>query len=162
MEYDIVRTVWRHIEVHKRTGMGVANHVEQYAESSSLIGNQCSSIEPIKEPLTIKDSKTGQIKQYAPEALKLIDKYDYVFDTKDATKRYLKTVAVFQKWIDQSISTQTFYNPELFENGKIPMQLLWDDIKYAKEAGLKTLYYNNTFLSDNEKIENEECESCTV
>jgi len=131
------------------------------SETSSLIGNQCSSIEPIKEPLTIKDSKTGQIKQYAPEALKLADKYDYAFDTKDMTERYLKTVAVFQKWIDQSLSTQTFYNPELYENRKVPLQQIWNDIKLSKALGLKTLYYNNIYVADNED-QNEECEGCTV
>jgi ribonucleoside-diphosphate reductase alpha chain len=131
------------------------------SESSSLVGNQCSSIEPIKEPLTIKDSKTGQIKQYAPEALRLADKYDYAFDTKDMTERYLKTVAVFQKWIDQSLSTQTFYNPELYEDRRVPLQQVWNDIKLAKELGLKTLYYNNIYVADNEN-QYEECEGCTV
>jgi len=132
------------------------------SETSSVIGNQTSGMEPIKDLLTIKGSKTNIMYQLAPEAIALADKYDFAFDRK-ITKDYLKHVAVTQKWIDQSISANTFYNPELYDDEKVDQKELIEDIFYAKHYGLKTLYYNNTKTPDN-TIAEEVCSSggCSV
>jgi ribonucleoside-diphosphate reductase alpha chain len=122
------------------------------SETSSIIGNQTSGLEPIRDLMTIKDGKTLILKQFAPEAIKLADKYDYAFVTKDITSRYLKHMAIVQKFIDQSISINTFYNPELYENTKIDIKDIIKDIFLAKKLGLKGLYYNNVFLKDNQTI----------
>ena len=118
------------------------------SETSSVIGNQTSGIEPIRDLITIKTTKTAVLTQFAPDALKLADKYDFAFD-RAITPDFLKHVAVTQAWIDQSISANTFYNPELYEDGKIPMTELLHDLFLAKHLGCKTLYYSNI------KVENE-------
>jgi len=122
------------------------------SETSSIVGNQTSSLEPIKDLLTIKETSNNLLVQIAPDALKLADKYDYAYDTPDLTKRFLKNVAVFQKWIDMSISTNTFYNPTLYPGGKIPAEVLAEDIFLAYKLGLKTLYYNNVKVEGREEV----------
>ena len=66
------------------------------SESSSIGSNQTSSIEPIKELLTIKDRQGMLLKQYAPDAIKLSDKYDFAYD-RDLNKDFIKHVAICQK-----------------------------------------------------------------
>ena len=131
-------------------------------ETSSMVGNQTSGVDPIRKPLTIKDKKSGSIKQYAPDVQKLVQNYDYAFDTKDMTTRYIKSVAMIQQWNDQSISLNTYYNPDLYDNGKIPFSQIWDDIKLANRLGMPTMYYNNINISDAEQDEKEECVGCTL
>jgi ribonucleoside-diphosphate reductase alpha chain len=49
-----------------------------------------------------------------------------------------------QKFVDQSISANTNYDPSTFENGRVPMKLLIKDLLEAYKLGIKTLYYHNT------------------
>ena len=57
---------------------------------------------------------------------------------------YLHLVAIMQKFIDQSISTNTNYDPSRFPSGKVPMKQMLKDILTAYKYGVKTLYYQNT------------------
>ena len=61
------------------------------------------------------------------------------------TRGYLKVAAVAQKYVDQAISTNTWYNPENYENNEIPMLELIQDDLLSYKFGLKTLYYCNTY-----------------
>ena len=118
------------------------------AESSSVPSGQTSSLEPIKGLITYKETKGGVNAQFAPNPLKLADKYDFAYDTKDLTKRYLKHIAITQKWIDKSISTNRFYNPELYKNSLVPLAVMHSDLFFAKYYGIKTFYYTNTYVED--------------
>ena len=51
---------------------------------------------------------------------------------------------VMQKFIDQSISANTSYDPSRFEGQKVPMKQLLKDLLTAYKYGVKTLYYHNT------------------
>jgi len=138
--------------ISKAKEFGIANAALSMippSETSSVISNSTSGIEPIRDIITVKGSKKDPIVQFAPEGLKLADKYDYAFSRKDMTKDFLKHVAVVQSWIDQGISANTFYNPELYEDGKVPIVTLMEDMFLAKKLGIKTLYYNNTYVKDN-------------
>jgi ribonucleoside-diphosphate reductase alpha chain len=53
-------------------------------------------------------------------------------------------MAVLQKFIDQSISTNTTYNPVYFEDEKIPMSTMLTDMLVMYKYGIKTGYYLNT------------------
>jgi ribonucleoside-diphosphate reductase alpha chain len=117
------------------------------SESSSIGSNQTSSIEPIKEPLTIKDRQGILLKQYAPDCIKLADKYDYAYDRK-INKDFLKHVAITQKWIDKAISSNVFYNPELYPDEKIDIKDIIEDMYFAKYLGIKTMYYHNTKIKN--------------
>jgi ribonucleotide reductase alpha subunit len=55
---------------------------------------------------------------------------------------YLKTAAVLAAYVDQSISTNTFYSPKHFPDRKIPTTLIAKNLMQAHHWGLKTFYYS--------------------
>jgi ribonucleoside-diphosphate reductase alpha chain len=55
---------------------------------------------------------------------------------------YIKTAAVLAAYVDQSISTNTFYNPAHFVNRKVPTTLIAKNLMQAHHWGLKTFYYS--------------------
>ncbi|MGL5763832.1 MAG: hypothetical protein ACRCX9_11495, partial [Plesiomonas shigelloides] len=57
---------------------------------------------------------------------------------------YLHIVGIIQKFIDQSISANTNYDPARFTGQKVPMKQLLKDLLTAYKYGVKTLYYQNT------------------
>lgn len=52
--------------------------------------------------------------------------------------------AIMQKFIDQSISANTNYDPTKFEDSRVPMKVMIQDLLMAYKLGVKTLYYHNT------------------
>ena len=64
-----------------------------------------------------------------------------MWDQKDC-QGYLKTAAVLAVYVDQSISTNTFYNPAHFEDRKVPTTLIAKNLMQAQMWGLKTFYYS--------------------
>jgi ribonucleoside-diphosphate reductase alpha chain len=93
------------------------------------------------ELISVKESKAGSFVQVVPEYKRLKNRYQLMWDQKDCID-YLKTAAVLAAYIDQSISTNTFYNPAYFENGKVPGTLISKNVMLACKWGLKTLYYS--------------------
>jgi ribonucleoside-diphosphate reductase alpha chain len=55
---------------------------------------------------------------------------------------YLKTAAVIAAYVDQSISTNTFYNPANYEGGKVPGTIIAKNLMLGVHFGLKTFYYS--------------------
>ena len=110
------------------------------AESSAVVQNATNGMEPIRSLVTIKKSKSGLIKQVVPEISKLKNKYELAYDMPD-NKGYTNICAVIQKWIDQSISANHYYQYQL---DGISLSGVIKDILYAYKYGLKTLYYANT------------------
>jgi len=55
---------------------------------------------------------------------------------------YLKTASVLAAYVDQSISTNTFYNPAHFADRKVPTTLIAKNLMLAHRWGLKTFYYS--------------------
>jgi ribonucleoside-diphosphate reductase alpha chain len=55
---------------------------------------------------------------------------------------YLKTSAVIAAYTDQSISTNTFYNPAHFADRKVPTTLIAKNLMQAHMWGIKTFYYS--------------------
>ena len=113
------------------------------AETSSQISNSTNGIEPPRGFVSVKASKDGILKQVVPSHQQLKDKYELLWDF-PSNKGYLQLVAIMQKFIDQSISANTSYDPEKFADGKVPMKLLLEDLLIAYKLGIKTLYYHNT------------------
>jgi ribonucleoside-diphosphate reductase alpha chain len=109
------------------------------SETSSQLSNETSGIEPPRDLITIKGSKDGVLPQVVPEYTKLNNVYETLWDV--SVPNYLKTIAVLQKYVDQSISTNTSYNPK---GGNIQMSQLLQDLVLAYKLGIKTLYYCNT------------------
>lgn len=115
------------------------------SESSSIMSNATNGIEPIRSLVTEKSNKNTSFVQVAPDALKLRNQYDYLWDMRpEQYDGYLKNMAVFQKFVCQSISTNTSYNPDHFVDDKISLQALMNHFILAAKLGIKTLYYANT------------------
>jgi len=112
-------------------------------ESSSQISNSTNGIEPPRGFVSIKQSKDGILKQVVSDYEELHKKYELLWDIKD-NEGYLQLCAIMQKFVDQSISTNTHYDPSLFEGGKVPMKLFLMDLLKAYKYGIKTLYYHTT------------------
>ena len=146
------------------------------AETSAQISNSTNGIEPPRSFVSIKQSKHGVLKQVVPGFPYYKNKYDLLWDQK-SPQGYLKIMAVLQKYIDQGISVNTSYNPEHYEDEKVPMSVLIQDILMFYKYGGKQLYYNNTFDGQGEidinkednlpeldagEIDEEDCESCKI
>jgi len=110
------------------------------AESSSVVQNSTNGIEPIRSLVITKKSKSGLVKQVVPEVVKLKNKYELAFEMGD-NKGYTNICAVIQKWMDQSISANHYYQ---YSADGISVGGIIKDILYSHKMGLKTLYYANT------------------
>jgi len=113
------------------------------AETSAQISNSTNGIEPPRALVSYKQSKDGVMAQVVPGYHHLKNKYDLLWDQK-TPEGYLNICAILQKYIDQGISVNTSYNPQHFEEGKVPMSQLIKDIVTFYKMGGKQLYYNNT------------------
>ncbi|AYN24865.1 class 1a ribonucleoside-diphosphate reductase subunit alpha [Buchnera aphidicola] len=142
------------------------------SETSSQISNATNGIEPPRGFISIKASKDGMLKQVVPEYKKLKSEYELLWDIPNNIG-YLELVAIMQKFIDQSISANTNYDPKRFSNEKIPVKQLIYDLLTAYKLGIKTLYYQNTrdgaednqnFNKSSENIKEDNCTSgsCTI
>lgn len=143
------------------------------AETSAQVSNSTNGIEPPRAFISIKGSKDGVLKQVVPELKKLKNQYELLWDQKSPVG-YIKIAAVITKWIDQSISTNTSYNPKFYPNEEIPMSELLEHLLLMYKYGIKTGYYLNTFdgageyeeekplQNSNEVVEEEDCESCKL
>ena len=113
------------------------------SETSSQIANATNGIEPPRGLVSIKASKDGILKQVVPEIDKLKDQYELLWQMPN-NDGYLKLVAIMQKFVDQSISANTNYDPTRFDGQRVPMKTLLKDLLTAYKLGVKTLYYHNT------------------
>ena len=113
------------------------------SETSSQISNATNGIEPPRGYVSVKASKDGILKQVVPEYDTLKRFYELLWQIPNNTG-YLQLVGIMQKFIDQSISANTNYDPTKFANDKVPMKQLLADLLIAYKYGVKTLYYHNT------------------
>ena len=147
------------------------------AETSAQISNSTNGIEPPRALVSYKQSKDGVMAQVVPGYHHLKNKYDLLWD-QTSPENYLKICAILQKYIDQGISVNTSYNPEHYEDQKVPMSIMIQDLVTAYKYGLKQLYYFNTFDGSGEYKEEElqeqqnewdqsiqdeeDCDSCVI
>ncbi|WP_371378925.1 class 1a ribonucleoside-diphosphate reductase subunit alpha [Thalassotalea aquiviva] len=113
------------------------------SETSSQISNATNGIEPPRGLISIKASKDGVLKQVVPEYERLKHNYELLWNIPDNTG-YLELVGIMQKFVDQTISANTNYDPSKFENGKVPVKQILKDMLLAYKLGVKTMYYHNT------------------
>ena len=113
------------------------------SETSSQISNATNGIEPPRGYVSIKASKDGILRQVVPESNRLNGAYELLWEMPN-NDGYLQLVGLMQKFVDQSISANTNYDPARFPAGRVPMQQLLKDLLTAYKFGVKTLYYQNT------------------
>ena len=146
------------------------------AETSAQISNSTNGIEPPRALVSYKQSKDGVMAQVVPGIHHLKNKYDLLWDQK-SPEGYLKICAILQKYIDQGISVNTSYNPENYEDHKVPMSEMIKHLVMFYKYGGKQLYYFNTFdgagemkedpIITNESVpddfdDEEDCDSCKI
>jgi ribonucleoside-diphosphate reductase alpha chain len=146
------------------------------AETSAQIANATNGIEPPRSLISVKQSKHGVLKQVVPEFRRLKNKYELLWDQK-SPEGYLKICAVLQKYIDQGISVNTSYNPQHYQDDKIPLSEMLGHLLMFYKYGGKQLYYFNTYdgqgeinvtkmisddVSELPPIDEADCESCTI
>lgn len=148
------------------------------AETSAQISNSTNGIEPPRALVSYKQSKDGVMAQVVPGYHHLKNKYDLLWEQK-SPEGYLAICGILQKYIDQGISVNTSYNPEHYEDNKIPMSVMIQDTVTAYKYGLKQLYYFNTHdgageMTDGEtyhaydgesetyNANDEDCDSCKI
>lgn len=136
LDWETLRTQMKEYGVRNATQMAVAP-----VESSSVVINSTNGIEMPMSLITVKESKAGSLVQVVPEYHKLKNKYQLMWEQTDCDG-YLKTAAVIAAYVDQSISTNTFYNPAHFADRKVPTTLIAKNLMQAHMWGLKTFYYS--------------------
>ena len=171
LDWETLRTNMKQYGVRNATLMAVAP-----VESSSVVINSTNGIEMPMSLITVKESKAGSLIQVAPEYNKLKNKYQLMWEQTDCVG-YIKTASVIAAYVDQSISTNTFYNPAHFGDRKVPTTLIAKNLMMAHRWGLKTFYYSlinkqgskgsesdaatHTVVNDADLLE-EDCEACKL
>jgi ribonucleoside-diphosphate reductase alpha chain len=147
-------------------------------ESSSVVLNSTNGIEMPMELISVKESKAGSFVQVVTEYRRLKSRYQLMWEQTDCVD-YLKTAAVLAAYVDQSISTNTFYNPAHYSGGKVPATVVAKNLMLGVHWGLKTYYYSlinkmgaKAALKDDniitfmppieEEFAEEDCEGCKL
>ena len=171
LPWDLLRTQLKATGIRNSTLMALMP-----AETSAQISNSTNGIEPPRALVSYKQSKDGVMAQVVPGYHHLKNKYDLLWDQK-SPEGYLKICAILQKYIDQGISVNTSYNPEHYEDHKIPMSIMIQDTVTAYKYGLKQLYYFNThdgsgeitdeathhsYEGEAQEYVEDDCESCKI
>ena len=136
LDWETLRVNMKQYGVRNATQMAVAP-----VESSSVVINSTNGIEMPMSLISTKESKAGSLTQVVPEYAKLKNRYQLMWEQKDCDA-YLKTAAVIAAYVDQSISTNTFYNPAHWADRKVPTTLIAKNLMQAHVWGLKTFYYS--------------------
>jgi ribonucleoside-diphosphate reductase alpha chain len=147
LDWETLRTNMKQYGVRNATLMAIAP-----VESSSVVINSTNGIEMPMSLISTKESKAGSFTQVVPEYAKLKNKYQLMWEQKDCDA-YLKTAAVLAAYVDQSISTNTFYNPAHFADRKVPTTLIAKNLMQAHVWGLKTFYYSLINKAGSKQIE---------
>jgi len=112
------------------------------AASSSIVSNSTAGIDPARKLLIAKMSKFGPLKQLVPGFESYKDNYQLAWSIDN--EEYMKFIAIFQKFLDQSISTNMYYDVSKYDRNKVPIKDLIRHEGIAYKYGLKTLYYLNS------------------
>jgi len=169
LNWEGLRAEMRSYGVRNATLMAIAP-----VESSSVVINSTNGIEMPMSLISVKESKAGSLTQVVPEYHKLKNRYQMMWAQKDCDG-YLKTAAVLAAYVDQSISTNTFYNPAHFADRKVPTTLIAKNLMQAHYWGLKTFYYSLINKQGSKQVdevaplevidfdlEGENCEACKL
>jgi len=136
LDWETLRSEMKQHGVRNATLMAIAP-----VESSSVVINSTNGIEMPMSLISTKESKAGSFTQVVPEYQRLKNKYQMMWDQTDCAG-YLKTAAVLAAYVDQSISTNTFYSPKHFPDRKVPSTLIAKNLMLAHHWGLKSMYYS--------------------
>lgn len=121
-------------------------------ESSSVVSSSTNGIEAPRSLITIKKSKSGSpLPVVVPEIAKLKNKYtpSWGFSNDEMNG----VVAVIQKYFDQGISVNHYYDKKKYKDSNIPLSEVAKDILNFYKLGGKQIYYANSKDYKSDKLE---------
>lgn len=145
-------------------------------ESSSVVSSSTNGIEAPRSLITVKKSKSGSpLPVVVPEIIKLKNKYtmSWGFSNDDMNN----VVGVIQKYFDQGISVNHYYDKKKYPDSNIPLSEIAKDLLTFYKLGGKQIYYANSKDYKSDKLEdmittetlellevgNNDCgDSCTI
>ena len=139
------------------------------AETSSLSSATTNGVYPIRDMTLMKKIGNLTVRYVVPHS----DVYNYDIAWNIDPKDMINVYAVIQKWTDQSISLDEFFDVSSV-TAQMNINALMKLWLYRQHMGLKTHYYTNTKTSKDNNLkdntikqkepieETESCESCTL
>ena len=117
--------------------------------SSSLVSNSTQGIDPIQSVTDVFESSNFTVKSLVPG----FEKAPYYMSSWDLpgnnSAEYIKLMAVLQKFIDQGMSTNQWYDLTKLPNKILDSNRVKRDVLTAWKYGLKSLYYIRTKDKEN-------------
>lgn len=133
-------------------------------ESSSVLIGVTNAVEPPRSAVTIKTSGVNKVITVAPglDDWDTMQSYKYAFDI-DRTE-HIKWLAVLQKFTDQAISANLYYDFNKYPGGIIPGTEIIKDLLNSTKYGIKNLYYANFDVDNGGSAAEQGCSSggCTL
>ena len=133
--------------------------------SSSLVSNSTQGIDPIQSVTDTFESAAYTVKSLVPDH----DKEKYYMKAWDMpnndSSEYIKLMAILQKFIDQGMSVNQWYDLTKIEGKILDSNRVKRDIITAYKYGLKSLYYIRSKDKENtSEVILEGCESgaCSI
>lgn len=136
LDWENLRKDMKKYGVHNATVGAIAP-----VESSSVCINSTNGIELPRSLISVKESKGGSPTHVVPEYHRLKHKYQLMWNQPDCFG-YIKTAAVLAAYVDQSISTNTFWNPANYSDKRVPTTLIAKALMLGHHWGLRTFYYS--------------------
>jgi len=121
-------------------------------ESSSVVSSSTNGIEAPRSLITVKKSKSGSpLPVVVPEISKLKNKYTMSWGfTNDEMNN---VVGIIQKYFDQGISVNHYYDKKKYKDANIPLSEVAKDILNFYKLGGKQIYYANSKDDKTDKLE---------
>lgn len=121
-------------------------------ESSAVVSNATNGIEVPRKLITVKKSKSGgPLPCVVPEIAKLKNKYQFSYEFDNTSMN--KVVAIIQKWFDQGISVNHYYDKRQYDDSNIPLSEVAKDLLNFYKWGGKQIYYANSKDYKSDKLE---------
>ncbi len=127
-------------------------------ESSSVVMSATNGIESPRKLITVKKSKSGApLPVVVPEMAKYKNKYQFAWGYDNTAMN--NVVSVIQKYFDQGISVNHYYDKRNYVDGNLPISEVAKDILNFYKFGGKQIYYSNSKDYKTDKLEDMIVES---
>ena len=121
-------------------------------ESSSVVSSSTNGIEAPRKLIVVKKSKSGApLPVVVPEVAKYKNKYQFAWGFDNTAMN--NVVSIIQKYFDQGISVNHYYDPRKYEGNDLPISEVAKDILNFYKFGGKQIYYSNSKDYKSDKLD---------
>jgi ribonucleoside-diphosphate reductase alpha chain len=121
-------------------------------ESSSVVSSSTNGMEAPRKLITVKKSKSGApLPVVVPEMSKYKNKYEFAWSFGNDSINNI--MSIVQKYFDQGISVNHYYDKRKYEDGNLPISEVAKDILNFYKYGGKQIYYSNSKDYKSDKLE---------